>query len=88
MANSQSVLSAAQGTYIVNTASTVNISCDAIVALEDTIFNLILIGEDDVKDDYIKDSSIAVKAGAIIRPMNGAKFSSVRLTSGSVILVI
>jgi hypothetical protein len=88
MANSQSVLSAAQGTYIVNTASAVDIPCDAIVALEDTIFNHILIGENDVKDDYIRDSSIAVKAGAIIRPMNGAKFSSVRLTSGSVILVL
>jgi hypothetical protein len=88
MANSQSVLSAAQGTYIVNTASAVDISCDAIVALEDTIFNTILIGENDVKDDYIQDSSIAVKAGAIIRPMNGAKFSGVRLTSGSVILVL
>jgi hypothetical protein len=88
MANSQSVLSAAQGTFIVNTTSGVDIPCDAIVALEDTIFNSILIGEDDVKDDYIKDSSIAVKAGAIIRPMNGAKFSGVRLTSGSVILVL
>ena len=88
MANSQSVLSAAQGTFIVNETSAVDISCDAIVALEDTIFNLILIGEDDVKDDYIQDSSIAVKAGAIIRPLNGAKFSGVRLTSGSVILVL
>ena len=88
MANSQSVLSAAQGTYIVNTASAVDISCDAIVALEDTIFNTILIGEDDVKDDYIQDSSIAVKAGAIIRPLNGAKFSGVQLTSGSVIIVL
>jgi hypothetical protein len=88
MANSQSVLSAAQGTYIVNTTVPVDIPCDAIVALEDTIFNSIAIGEDNVKDDYIQDSSIAVKAGAIIRPLNGAKFSSVRLTSGSVILVL
>jgi hypothetical protein len=88
MANSQSVLSAAQGTYIVNTTAPVTKSCDAIVALEDTIFNSIVIGEDNVKDDYIQDSSIAVKAGAIIRPLNGAKFSIVRLISGSVILVI
>ena len=88
MANSQSVLSAAQGTFIANGTNAVELLCDAIVALEDTIFNHILIGETDVKDDYIRDSSIAVKAGAIIRPMNGAKFSGVRLTSGSVILVI
>ena len=88
MANTQSVLSAAQGTYIVNGPSAVEMSCDAIVALEDTLFNIIKIGETDVKNDYIQDSSIAVKAGAIIRPLNGAKFSEVRLTSGSVILVL
>jgi hypothetical protein len=29
-----------------------------------------------------------VKAGAIIRPINGAKFSGVTLTSGSVCLVL
>jgi hypothetical protein len=88
MANSQSVLSAAQGTYIVNTALPVDISCDAIVALEDTIFTSIKIGDNDVTDRYIQDSSIAVKAGAIIRPLNGAKFTELELTSGSVILVI
>jgi hypothetical protein len=88
MANSQSVLSAAQGTYILNTANGVTMSCDAIVALEDTVFQSIFIGETDVTGDYIYDPSIAVKAGAIIRPMNGAKFISVRLTSGSVILVL
>ena len=88
MANSQSVLSAAQGTYIVNGTDPVELLCDAIVALEDTIINTIFIGENNVTGDYIYDPSIAVKAGAIIRPLNGAKFSGVRLTSGSVILVI
>lgn len=88
MANSQSVLSAAQGTFIVNSAAAVEKSCDAIVALEDVIFTYIKIGDTDVKDDYIRDSSIAVKAGSIIRPLNGAKFTSVSLTSGSVILVL
>lgn len=88
MSNSNSVLSAAQGTYIVNTTDGVNVSHDAIVALEDTVFNSIKIGETDVKDLYIQDSSVSVKAGAIIRPLNGAKFSGVRLTSGSVILVL
>ena len=88
MANSQSVLSAAQGTFIVNTADPVDKTCDAIVALEDTIFSSISIGESDVTADYVQDPLIAVKAGAIIRPINGAKFSAVRLTSGSVILVL
>ena len=88
MANSQSVLSAAQGTFILNTTDAVTESHDAIVVLEDTVFASISIGESDVTSKYIKDSSIAVKAGAIIRPLNGAKFSEVQLTSGSVILVL
>lgn len=88
MANSQSVLSAAQGTFIVNTNDPVTKSCDAIVALEDSLIGSILIGELDVTDDYIQDRYTAIKAGAIIRPLNGAKFSEVQLTSGSVILVL
>jgi hypothetical protein len=88
MANSQSVLSAAQGTFILNTTDAVELLCDAIVALEDTIFESIQVIGNEEKDTYIQDSSTAVKAGAIIRPLNGAKFSGVRLTSGSVILVL
>jgi hypothetical protein len=88
MANSQSVLSAAQGTLIVNTTDRVDISCDAIVALEDTVFSSISIGETDVTGDYIYDPSIAVKAGAILRPQNALKFTQLELTSGSVILVL
>jgi hypothetical protein len=88
MANSQSVLSAAQGTYIVNTTDRVSISCDAIVSLENTIIRVIKIGESDVTNQYIQDSSIAVKSGAIIRPLNAAKFTEIELTSGSVILVL
>jgi hypothetical protein len=88
MANSQSVLSAAQGTFIVNGTDAVTMSCDAIVALEDTLFSHIEISEADVTSEYIQDTATAVKSGAIIRPLNGAKFTSVRLTSGSVILVL
>jgi hypothetical protein len=88
MANSQSVLSAAQGTFIVNGTDAVELLCDAIVALEDTKFESIQVRGNEEKDTYIQDSSTAVKAGAIIRPLNGFKFSSVQLTSGSVILVI
>ena len=63
-------------------------TCDAIVALEDTVFDYIAIGETDVTSEYIQDTGTAIKAGAIIRPLNGAKFTSLRLTSGSVILVL
>ena len=88
MANSQSVLSAAQGTFIVNGTDPVVMSCDAIVALEDTLFSHIKIGESYVTSEYIQDTETVIKAGAIIRPLNGAKFSEVRLQSGSVILVL
>lgn len=88
MANSQSVLSAAQGTFIINTGDPVNKACDAIVCLEDTVFTSINIGESEVSADYILDPSASIKAGSIIRPLNGAKFTSVQLTSGSVILVL
>lgn len=88
MANSQSVLSAAQGTFIVNSTTAVDMACDAIVALEDTVFSHIQISEVDVTSEYIQDTGTAIKAGAIIRPVNAQKFTSVRLTSGSVILVL
>lgn len=88
MANSQSVLSAAQGTFIVNSTDRISISCDAIVTLEDTVIGSLSIGEEDVTTDYIYEPTRAVKAGAILRPKNGAKFSQIELTSGSVILVL
>ena len=88
MANSQSVLSAAQGTYIVNNTTEKTVDHDAIVVLEDTVFSAIRVAGTDVKSTYIAATGTAVKAGAIIRPINGAKFSGVTLTSGSVCLVL
>lgn len=88
MANSQSVLSAAQGTFIVNNTIEKTVDHDAIVALEDTVFSAIKIAGVDVKSSYIAAPATAVKAGTIIRPLNGKKFSGVTLTSGSVILVL
>ena len=83
-----SVISANQGTFIVNDTDEKTISHDAIVVLEDTVFNSIKIGGVDVKDDYISTPATAVKAGAIIRPINAQKFSAVDLVSGSVCLVL
>lgn len=88
MANSQSVLSAAQGTFIVNNTIEKTVDHDAIVALEDTVFSAIKIAGVDVKSSYIAAPATAVKAGSIIRPLNDKKFSGVTLTSGSVILVL
>ncbi len=63
-----SVISASQGTFIVNDTTEKTILHDAIVVLEDTVFNSIKIGGVDVKSSYIAATGTAVKAGAIIRP--------------------
>ena len=88
MAIANSVLTAQQGTFIVNNTAAKTVDHDAIVMLEDTVFSAIRVAGSDVKSSYIAATGTAVKAGAIIRPINGAKFSGVTLTSGSVCLVL
>ena len=88
MAIGNSVLTAQQGTFIVNNTAAKTVDHDAIVVLEDTVFSAIRVAGTDVKSTYIAATGTAVKAGAIIRPINGAKFSGVTLTSGSVALVL
>jgi hypothetical protein len=88
MAIANSVLTAQQGTFIVNNTVEKTINHDAIVVLEDTVFSSIKVAGVDVKSTYIAATGTAVKAGAIIRPLRDAKFSGVTLTSGSVCLVL
>jgi hypothetical protein len=88
MAIANSVLTAQQGTFIVNNTVAKTVNHDAIIVLEDTVFSAIRVAGTDVKSTYIAATATAVKAGAIIRPINGAKFSGVTLTSGSVCLVL
>lgn len=88
MATVNSVLTAQQGTFIVNNTAAKTVDHDAIIVLEDTVFSAIRVAGSDVKSTYIAATATAVKAGAIIRPINGAKFSGVTLTSGSVCLVL
>ena len=88
MSTVNEILVANQGTFIVNNTTEKTILHDAIVVLEDTVFNSIKIGGVDVKSSYIAATGTAVKAGAIIRPTNARQFSAVDLTSGSVCLVL
>lgn len=76
------------GTFVVNTATEVTKTIDAIVVLEDTIFNTIKVDGTDAKATYIQDTATAVKAGAIITPIDALQFSGVQLVSGSVVLVL
>jgi hypothetical protein len=81
-------LVANNGTFILNNTTEYTGSIDAIVVLEDTVFNAVKIAGVDVKTSYIGTPATAVKAGAIITPTADQKFSGVDLTSGSVALVL
>ena len=81
-------LVANNGTYIVNNTTEATKNIDAIVVLQDTVFTAIKTAGVDVKSTYIADTGTAVKAGAIITPINDLQFSGVTLASGSVALVL
>ena len=81
-------MSALQGSYIINDANTWTGECDGIYVLADTVFNVITDSNGNDKTGYISTPATAVKAGALIRPVNDGKFTSVDLTSGQVALIL
>lgn len=81
-------LVANKGTFILNNTNEFTGVIDAIVVLEDTVFNSVKIANTDVKTDYIGTPATAVKAGAILTPKADLKFSGVDLVSGSVAIVL
>lgn len=88
---SDAVLAAANGTFILNnTTEYTTYDVKAIVVLEDTLFNAIRHKGQagNVLTTYVGTPGTAVKAGAIIRPIESKIFTNVKLTSGSVILVL
>lgn len=88
MTPAQNKLVAALGTFIVNGTTEVTRPIASIVVLQDTVFTSIKSNGIDVKADYIQAPATAVKAGAIIAPQDAENFTGVRLTSGSVALVL
>ncbi len=80
-------LVANKGTFILNNTHEFTGVIDAIVILQDTVFNAVKIAGTDVKTEYIATPATAVKAGAIITPKSDLQFSGVTLTSGSVAIV-
>lgn len=82
------ILAAMQGSYIINDTTSWTGKCDAVYTLEDTVFSVLTDSDAGTKDTYIADSAVAVKAGALIRPLDDAQFTAVTLTSGSVALVL
>lgn len=88
MAISNSVITAQQGTLIVNNATEQTLNFDGIFILEDTVFSSIKVAGTDIKSQLITNPAIAIKAGALIRAKNDKKFSGIQLTSGSVALIL
>lgn len=88
------ILTARGGSFILNDANLYTEKTYAIVALEDVIFDTLetIDSNDiitDVLADHIADTGTAIKAGAILTPMDIAKpFYNIQLVSGSVILVL
>jgi hypothetical protein len=74
-------------TIIVNDASPITGEFESIVVLEDTVFNSISLNGLEVITRVITTPLTPVRAGAIISWGQGQFFTTVRLTSGSVLLV-
>ena len=88
MAQWEEILVAQQGTIVVNDTTEKTVTFDAIFVLEDTVFNSIKIAGVDVKAELITTPGTAVKAGAMLRASGARKFSGVKLTSGSVVIIL
>jgi hypothetical protein len=86
--NNLQVMAGQLGTKVVNNTTELTQDSCGIVVLEDTIFTSIKVAGVDKKSDYITNTSIAIKAGAIFRPIGGGKFSGVKLASGSVSIIL
>ena len=74
-------------TIVVNDANPITGEFESIVVLEDTLFNSIEINGLNVMTRVISTPANIVRAGAIISWGQGQSFTTVRLTSGSVLLV-
>ena len=74
-------------TIVINDINTITGEFESIVVLEDTIFNSIEINGLNVTTRVISTPANIVRAGAIISWGQGQFFTSVKLASGSVLLV-
>lgn len=74
-------------TVVVNDVNTITGEFESIVVLENTVFNSIQVNGGEVLPSLVTTPATAVKAGAILSWGQGQYFNSVKLSSGSVLLV-
>jgi hypothetical protein len=74
-------------TVVLNNTSPFTGEFESIVVLEDTIFNSLIVNGREVLPSLVTTPATAVRAGAIISWGQGQFFTTVRINSGSVLLV-
>ena len=87
--NFNDILTARAGSKVINDTTEYVGTIYRIQVLEDTVFASIKVGGVDAKSTYVSTPTTAVKAGAIIAPVDINKpFSAVDLTSGSICITL
>lgn len=74
-------------TVVLNNTSPITGEFESIVVLEDTVFNSLIVNNAEVLSSLVTAPATAVKAGAIISWGQGQFFTTVRINSGSALLV-
>ena len=74
-------------TVVLNSTSPFTGEFESIVVLEDTVFNSLIVNGGEVLPSLVTTPATAVRAGAIISWGQGQFFTTVRINSGSVLLV-
>jgi hypothetical protein len=89
MRNYTELLSAQAGTILLNDTSTYTGTVHKVVVLEDTVFDTLTDSKGNVKGGYIKAPATPAKKDAFFTPFDRQHpFSSIKLTSGSVLLIL
>lgn len=74
-------------TVVVNDANPITGTFESITVLENTVFSSITVLGKEVLSNMVTTPATAVKAGAVLSWGQGQYFDSIRLVSGSVLLV-
>jgi hypothetical protein len=74
-------------TVVLNDVNTITGEFESIVVLEDTVFNSIKVNNQEVLTNLVTTPALPVRAGAILSWGQGQYFNSLKLSSGSVLLV-
>jgi hypothetical protein len=76
------------GTVVINDATEFVLPMDAYYIAEETVIATLKINTVDMLSDYVTTPATPIKAGVIISPQRGDVFSSIQLTSGSVVGIL